>query len=104
MADQPPKKFQKKGGGILKRARDLIKRPKPANDSASQSNSTRFSASVSSALGAHHLVPGNDAGSAEPTASSKYIHLCVIDDDLTFPDGNTTLNQGMYCPEFNSQI
>jgi hypothetical protein len=80
---------------MVKHLRDLFKRPKPTNDSASQSNSARFSASVPSALGAHDPVPGNDARSAEPTVSSKYIHLSVIDDDLTFPDGNTTLNQGM---------
>jgi hypothetical protein len=95
MADQPSstaaKKSQKKGRGIVKRVRDLIKRPKPANDSASQSNS----ASVSSAFGAHDPVPDNDAGSGEPTASSKYTHLSVIDDDLASPDGNATLNQGM---------
>ena len=92
MADQPSstaaKKSQKKGAGIVKRIRDLIKRPKPANDSASQSNSA-------SPIGAHDSVPENDAGSAEPT-TSRYIHLSVINDNLASPDGNVTLNQGMY--------
>ena len=54
------KKLKKKGGGIGKRIRDLTKRP---NDSASQSNLTRISVST--------------------TASSKYIHLSVINDNLT---------------------
>ena len=63
--------------------RDLLKKPKSVNDSASQSDSTRVS--VSSAFGAHdhNPVPGKGAGSAESTASSKYwLHLSVIDDDL----------------------
>jgi hypothetical protein len=92
MADQPTsttaKKSQKKGERIVKRIRDLIKRPKPVNDSASQSNS----AIVSSAF--DDPVPENDAGSAEP-AASRLIHLNVINDDLASPDGNATLNQGM---------
>jgi hypothetical protein len=64
-------KSYKKGRGIGKRVLDVIRQPKSANDSASQSNSTRVS--VSSASGAHDPLPGTDAGSAEPTASSKYI-------------------------------
>ena len=71
MADQispTTKKSKKKGRDIGKLFRDLIKRPKSANDSARQSDSTRVS--ISSASGAHH---GTDAGNAEPTASSKYI-------------------------------
>ena len=71
MADQTSptaKKLKKKGRGIGKFVRDLIKRPKSANDSeARQSNSTRVS--VSSASSAH----GTDAGNGEPTASSEYI-------------------------------
>ena len=55
----------------MKFVRDLIKRPKSANDSASQSNSTQVSA-VSSTV-AHDSAQGNDAGSAKLTASSKYI-------------------------------
>ena len=106
MADQPSStaamKSKKKGGGIVKLFRDVIKRPKTVNDSASQSNLTRVS--VPSAFGAHDPVPGNDAGSAEPTASGKYIgfHLSVIVNDLASPDGNATLNQGIYCSEFIS--
>ena len=64
MADQPSsaaKKLKKKGGGIIKFVRDLIKRAESTNDSTNQSLSTQVS------------VPGNDAGSAEPTASSKCI-------------------------------
>ena len=78
MADQPSstaaKKSTKKGGGVVKFVRDLIKRPGKSfdcDDSASQSNSTQVS--VSSAFGAHDPTQGNDAGSPEPTASSKYI-------------------------------
>ena len=88
MADPPSstavKKSKKKGGGIVKLFRDVIKRPKLANDSASQSNQTRVS--VPFAVDVHESIIGNDAGSAEPTASSKYIwlHLSTIDDDLTF--------------------
>ena len=77
MADQPSstaaKKLKKKGGGIERLFRDLIKRPKPANDSASQSNPTR-----TSAFGAHDPVQGNYAGSAEPTASSEYIGSILV--------------------------
>ena len=74
MADQPSsstaaKKSKKKGGGMVKLFQDLIKRPKSANDSARQSNST------ASAFGAHDdLVQKNNAGSAEPTASGNYIY------------------------------
>ena len=74
MADQPSstetKKSKKKGGGVVKFVRDLIKRPsKSGTDSAIQSNSTH-----SSAFGAHSSAhwQGNDAGIAEPMASSKY--------------------------------
>ena len=73
MADQPTstaaKKSKKKGGGVVNLFQNLIKRPKPANDSASissQSNLTRVSA-----FGADDPSPGNDEGSAEMTASSK---------------------------------
>jgi hypothetical protein len=73
MVDQPSstaaKKSKKKGESMKKLFRDLFKRPKSANDLASQSDSTRVS--VSSAFGAHDPVPGKDAGSAESTASSK---------------------------------
>jgi hypothetical protein len=72
MADQTSstaaKKSKKKFGGVVKNVLDLFQRRKSANDSASQSNSTRVFAS-----GASDPVPGNSAGSAEPTASSKYI-------------------------------
>ena len=108
MADQPSstaaKKSKKKGGSRVKLFRDLIKRPISANDSASQSNSTWVS--VSSAFGAHDPVPGNDAGNAEPTAStfsSKYILFpsqCYRRRLGLPPDDNVTLNQGMYHPEF----
>ena len=70
--DQPssaPKKWKKKGGDIIKFVRDLIKRPKSANDSTGQFHPTQVSGSP--AFVAH--VPGNDSGSAEPTASGKYI-------------------------------
>ena len=80
MADQtsptPAKKSKKKGGGIAKRVLDLFKRPKSVNDSASQLNSTRVS--VSSASGAHDPLRETDAGSAEPTASSKYIGSILV--------------------------
>ena len=52
-----------------------MKRPnKSGNDSASQSNSTK--ASVASA--AHRSAHGNDAGIAEPTASSKYVDFILV--------------------------
>ena len=67
--DQPSSTAKKsKIGRIVKLFWDVIKRH---NSSRARSNSTRVS--VSSALGAHNPVPGNDAGSAELTASSKYI-------------------------------
>jgi hypothetical protein len=93
------KQSKKKGRGVIKRfqVRHLFKRSKSANDSASQSNSTRVS--FSSAIGAHDPVPGNDAGSAAPTASSKYISTILVLSDSTFSaGGNATLNQGMYYP------
>ena len=71
MADQTSltaKKSKKKSMGIGRFFRDLIKRPKSANDSASQSNSTRVS--VSSASGVQH---GTDAGNVDTTTSSKHI-------------------------------
>ena len=78
MADQPSStaamKSKKKGGKVKKLFRDLIKRPKSANDSASQSNSTPVS--VSSAFDAHDLAPGNDAGGTK--SSSKYIWLILV--------------------------
>ena len=71
MADQPSsiaaKKAKKKGGDMVKRVRDLFKRPKSINDSASQSNLIRVS--LSPALGDHDSVQGNGAGSTEPTVS-----------------------------------
>ena len=74
MADQPSKK---KGGGIVKVIRDLIKQqPKSANDFASQSNSTQVS--VSSAFGAQDSVPGNHAGRMKPTVSSEYIDTISV--------------------------
>ena len=73
MADQPSsataKKSKKKGRGIAKLFRDLMKQPKPANDSASQSISTPVS--VSFASDALNPFTGNDAGSTKSTASSK---------------------------------
>jgi hypothetical protein len=103
MADHPSstaaKQSKKKGGGIVKRFRHLFKRSKSANDSVSQSNSTRVS--VSSATGADGPAPGNDAGSAAPMASSKYISTILVLSDSTFSaGGNVTLNQGMYYPGF----
>ncbi|KIM80637.1 hypothetical protein PILCRDRAFT_822370 [Piloderma croceum F 1598] len=85
MADRPSstvaKRSKTKGGGnSLSPFLNLFKRPKSANASANQSNSSRVS--VSSAIGAHDPIPGNDAGSAEPTVSS----------------GNTTLNQDPTTP------
>jgi hypothetical protein len=77
MADQissTAKKLKEKGRKLF---RDLIKRPKSANDSDRQSNSTRVA--VSSASGAHH---GTDVGDAELTASSKHI-ISFIGGDLT---------------------
>ncbi|KIJ93615.1 hypothetical protein K443DRAFT_383856 [Laccaria amethystina LaAM-08-1] len=77
MADQissTAKNWKEKGRRLF---RDLIKRPKSANDSARQSNPTRVS--VSSSSGAHH---GTDTGGVELTASSS----------------NATLNRSMYCP------
>ena len=74
MADQTSsteaKKSKKKGGGVVKFVRDLIKRPsKSGTGSASQSNATH-----SSAFGAHDSAhwQGNDAAIAEPMVSSKY--------------------------------
>ena len=55
---------------MVKLFRDLLKQPK---DSASQSSSTRVSA-----FRVHDSVLGNDAGSAEETASSKYIDYMVV--------------------------
>jgi len=71
MADQhsstAKKKSTKKGGAsCLKLVWDLIKRPKSANAAANPSNLNP--SSVSSASGVHDHVPGNDAGTAEPTA------------------------------------
>ena len=73
MADQPlstaAMKSKKKSGGLVKKLiRDLIKRPKSANDSASQSNSTPVS--VSSAFDAHDLVQGNDPGGTKSSTDS----------------------------------
>jgi hypothetical protein len=80
MADQPSstatKKLKKKGEGVVKFVRDLIKRPSSANDLASQSNSTQVS--VSTAFGAHDSAHGNDAGSAEAMASSEYIQYILV--------------------------
>jgi hypothetical protein len=75
MADQPSftaaRKSKKKGGGVVKLFRDLIKRPKSANDSASQSSSTR------AAFGDYDPVAEN-AGSPEPMASGKYIGSILV--------------------------
>ena len=80
MADQPPsnaaKKSKQKGGGIAKLFRDVIRRPKSANDSASQSNLTRVS--FPPTVGAHDPVAENDAGSSEPTVASKYIGSSLL--------------------------
>ena len=76
MADQPStaaRKSKKKDGGVVKNLfRDLIKRPKLANDLASQANSIQVST-----FGAHR-VSGNDAERMEPTASSKYIGSILL--------------------------
>ena len=65
-----------KKDGCVKVFRELIKRLKSTNDSASHSNSTPVSVS---AFGAHDPVLGNNARSAELTASSKYsLHLDII--------------------------
>ena len=90
MADHPSstaaKKSKKKGGGIVKRFQDLIKRPKLANDSASQSNASATRVSVSFAFGAQDPVPENDEGNAELTASSKYIDsILVLSTTTTWP-------------------
>ena len=112
MADQPSstaaKKSKKKGGGIVNLFRDLIKRPKSANDSASQSNSARVSDSstfgthdpvpagsaeptnstwvfLSSASGTRDPISGNNAGNAEPTALSKYIDSILVLSMKTWP-------------------
>ncbi len=69
-------KKSKKSGGIVNFFRDQIKRPKSANTSASQPDSSRIS--VFSASGAHDLVPENDTGSVEPTASGKYIGVILV--------------------------
>ena len=82
MANNPSssaaKILKKKGGDMLKRLWGIIKRPKSVtgNDLASQSNLTQDF--VTSAFGGHDPVLGNDAGSTEPTTSSKHL----IDDDL----------------------
>ena len=77
MADQPftaARKSKEKDGGIVKNLfRDLIKRPKLANDLARQANSIQVST-----FGAHDRVSGNDAERMEPTASSKYIGSILL--------------------------
>lgn len=81
MADQPvtaAKKSKKKSGGIVNIFRDMIKRPKPTNDSARQSNSTRDP--VSSAFGAHDPVP-----ESETTTSGKYIDPILLSSTTTPP-------------------
>ena len=83
MADQPSSTTAKesKKRGMVKFFRDLIKQPKSANNPASQSISAQVSVSSAfgaSAFGAHDPVRGNDAGSAEPTASSKYIVSILV--------------------------
>ena len=70
MADRPSSTAAKISKTFLKPFRGLVKRPKLANALASPSNSTRVS--VSSASDAHDPVPGNGAGSAEPTALGTY--------------------------------
>jgi hypothetical protein len=98
MTDQPSstatKKSKKKGRGVVNFIRDLVKQPKSANDSASQSGS------VSSASTTRYHVPGNDAGSAEPTASSKYIvsYLSVIGEDWASPDPRAPVQSAMARP------
>ena len=80
MADQlstAAKKSKKKGGGTVNFFRDLIKRPKPAKDSASQTQ-----VSVSSASGAHDPDTGNDARSTKSIASSKYIGSILVSSTL----------------------
>ena len=71
-------KKSKKGEGMKKLFRGIFKRPRPANDSASQSNSTRVSQAVPSASGAHDPVAGNVARSAEPMASGKCIGSILV--------------------------
>ena len=79
MADKPAtaaKKSKKKGGGIVNIFRDLIKRPKSVNDSASQSNLALVSGSSASV--AHDPDPGNDAGSTKSRVSSKYLGSVLV--------------------------
>ena len=83
MADQPSSPAGRVLKTLLKPFRRL-KRSKSTNASASRSNPTRAS-------GAHDSVPGNDAGSAEWTASSKYIGSILLSSDSISPGGNLTL-------------
>ena len=90
MADQhlstAEKKSTKKGGANLL-SWDLIKRPK----------STNAAGSVSSASAVHDPVPGNDAGTAEPTAAREFVgsisKLLIMTQPL---GGNAASHQGMY--------
>ena len=76
MADQlsstTAKKTKKKG--MVNLFRDLIKRPKPANSSASQSSQV----SVSPAFGDNDPAPGYNAGSVELIGSSKDIDSILV--------------------------
>ena len=85
MADQSSSTAakKKKGKGMKNYLRDLFKRPKSANDSASQSNDSNSTGVSLSAFGAHDAVPGKDAGSAESTASSKYIGSILVSSTTT---------------------
>ena len=103
MADRPSSTAATMWKTFLRPFRDCIERPKSANASTSPSNPTRVSVSIErpksanasasplnptrisvpSASGAHDPVPGNDAGSAEQTALSKYIGSILVISDST---------------------
>ena len=103
MADQPSSTAAKKSKNVVgKFVRDLFKRPKSINDSASQSNSTGDS--VSFALGAHDPVPE----SADSTASSKYmciVFILSVIDDLSrcqcYPESGYVLSMNSYLTDLS---
>ena len=68
---------KKKDGDIVKRFRGLFKRNNSTNDSAASQDSVQVAVSES-AFRAHAPVAGNDKGSAELTASGKYIGSILL--------------------------
>jgi len=66
----------------------IVELLKSINPSVSQPNSPLFSAS-----GAHDTGQGNDAESAEPTASGKYIGTIFVLSTMTQPLTYTSLQQ-----------